>query len=93
MGHLYKNQKCLSISYCNFRIGEVYRLNKSFTYKVTGIVILLVGALFFLRDLGINYIGNTSGWTIIIVLVGAGVMAGDFKFNHKLLESGKRKKK
>lgn len=48
-------------------------------YKLTGIVVLAVGALFFLRDLGVNYIGNTSGWTIIIVLVGAGLLAGDFE--------------
>lgn len=50
-------------------------------YKLTGIVVLAVGALFFLRDLGVNYIGNTSGWTIIIVLVGAGLLAGDFELN------------
>ena len=49
------------------------------TYKLTGLIILLVGALFFLRDLGINYIGNTSGWTILIVLSGAGLLAGDFE--------------
>ena len=48
-------------------------------YKVTGLVVLVVGALFFLRDLGHNYIGDTSGWTIIIVLTGAGLLAGDFK--------------
>ena len=50
-------------------------------YKITGLVILVVGALFFLRDLGVNYIGNTSGWTIIIVLAGAGLLAGDFQLN------------
>jgi hypothetical protein len=65
----------------------------SFTYKVTGLVILIVGALFFLRDLGLNYIGNTSGWTIIIVLVGAGVLAGDFSFKQKLFEAKSKKKK
>ena len=48
-------------------------------FKITGLVVLIVGALFFLRDLGVNYIGNTSGWTIIIVLVGAGLLAGDFQ--------------
>jgi len=48
-------------------------------YKVTGFVVLAVGALFFLRDLGVNYIGDTSGWTIIIVLVGTGLLAGDFQ--------------
>ena len=46
-------------------------------HKLTGIVILTLGILFFLRDIGVNMIGNTSGWTIIIVLVGAGVLAGD----------------
>lgn len=50
-------------------------------YRVTGFVILAVGALFFLRDLGVNYIGNTDGWTILIVLVGAALLAGDFRAN------------
>ncbi|MFH1711299.1 MAG: hypothetical protein ABH840_03235 [Nanoarchaeota archaeon] len=55
----------------------------SAAYKITGLVVLIVGALFFLRDLGqeTNFIGNTSGWTIIIVLVGAGLLAGDFQLN------------
>ena len=47
------------------------------SYKLTGFIVLIVGILFFLRDVGINYIGNTSGWTIIIVLVGAALLAGD----------------
>ena len=51
----------------------------TFAYKATGLVVLIVGALFFLRDLGVNYIGDTDGWTIIIVLVGAGLIAGDFE--------------
>ena len=52
-------------------------------YKVTGLVVLILGALFFLRDLGesTNFIGDTSGWTITIVLVGAGLLAGDFEYN------------
>ena len=50
-------------------------------FKLTGLLVLVVGALFFRRDLGVNYIGNTSGWTIIIVLVGAGLLAGDFELN------------
>ncbi|MEK6949639.1 MAG: hypothetical protein AABX34_05425 [Nanoarchaeota archaeon] len=50
-------------------------------YRVTGFVILVVGALFFLRDLGVNYIGSTDGWTILIVLVGAALLAGDFQAN------------
>ena len=52
-------------------------------FKITGLVILIVGALFFLRDLGVNYIGNTSGWTILIVLAGAGLLAGDIRYNNK----------
>ena len=55
---------------------------KPFAYKVTGLVVLIVGSLFFLRDLGVNYIGNTSGWTIIIVLAGAALIAGDFELNN-----------
>ncbi len=45
-------------------------------YKITGLVVLLLGLLFFLRDIGINIIGNTSGWTILIVLIGAGLLGG-----------------
>ena len=60
---------------------EVIILVTSSAYKITGLVVVLVGALFFLRDLGVNYIGSTSGWTIIIVLVGAGLLAGDFQLN------------
>ena len=52
-------------------------------YKITGLVVLIVGALFFLRDLGVNYIGDTSGWTILIVLSGASLLAGDFQLNNK----------
>jgi hypothetical protein len=61
-----------------------------FTVKVTGLVVLLVGLLFFLRDLGVNYIGSTSGWTILIVLLGAGLLAGDFEMR-KLSGMGKKK--
>jgi uncharacterized protein (DUF983 family) len=60
-------------------VKEVIILVTPLAYRVTGLVVLIVGALFFLRDLGVNYIGNTSGWTIIIVLVGAGLLAGDFQ--------------
>jgi uncharacterized protein (DUF983 family) len=62
-------------------IKEVIVLVTASAYKITGLVVLIVGALFFLRDLGVNYIGNTSGWTIIIVLVGTGLLAGDFQLN------------
>ena len=47
-------------------------------YKISGLVLLIVGALFFLRDLEVNYIGNTSLSTILIVLAGAALLAGDF---------------
>ena len=46
-------------------------------YKLTGLVVLLLGVLFFLRDIGVNLIGETSGWTIVIVLMGAGLLAGE----------------
>lgn len=62
-------------------LKEVIHLVTPLAYKITGLVILVVGALFFLRDLGVNFIGNTSGWTILIVLVGSGLLAGDFHFN------------
>jgi len=50
-------------------------------YKLTGLVVLVVGALFFLRDLGdaTNFIGETRGSTIFLVLLGAALLAGDFK--------------
>ena len=60
---------------------EVINLVTSSAYKITGLVVLIVGAMFFMRDLGVNYIGNTSGWTILIVLVGSGLLAGDFQFS------------
>jgi len=63
---------------------EVISLVTQTAYKITGLVILIVGALFFLRDLGVNYIGNTSGWTILIVLAGASLLAGDFQLNNKV---------
>ena len=44
-------------------------------YRLTGLVILVVGFLFFLRDLGINFIGDTSGWTIFIILAGFALLA------------------
>jgi len=62
------------------------------TYKLTGLIVLFLGALFFLRDLGVNYIGKTSGWTILIVLLGAGILAGDFRFSN-LSKIGKGKKR
>ena len=46
-------------------------------YKLTGVVVLVLGILFFLRDIGLNLIGETSGWTIVIVLIGAGLLAGE----------------
>lgn len=61
----------------------------SSAYKITGLVVLIVGALFFLRDLGVNYIGNTSGWTILIVLLGTGLLAGDFRNRLKAMQKKK----
>ena len=52
-------------------------LNTKTAYKLTGLVVLMLGILFFLRDIGVNLIGETSGWTIVIVLIGAGLIAGE----------------
>ena len=52
-------------------------MNTKTAYKLTGFVVLILGILFFLRDIGINLIGDTSGWTIVIVLIGAGLLAGE----------------
>jgi uncharacterized membrane protein len=52
-------------------------LDKTRAYRFTGLVVLLLGILFFLRDIGVNIIGETSGWTIVIVLIGAGLLAGE----------------
>lgn len=52
-------------------------LDTKTAYKLTGLVVLLLGILFFLRDIGVNLIGETSGWTIVIVLIGAGLLAGE----------------
>ena len=68
------------------------RLAETFAFKLTGVVVLVVGALFFLRDLGINYIGSTSGWTILIVLLGAGLLAGDFELEKLSKSVGVKKK-
>lgn len=59
---------------------EVISLDKHVAYKLTGFVILILGILFFLRDIGVNFIGDTQGWTIVIVLIGAGLIAGDATF-------------
>ena len=59
-------------------------MEKKSAYKLTGFVILVLGILFFLRDVDpvrLNFIGNTSGWTIIIVLVGASILAGGAEFS------------
>ena len=44
-------------------------------YKLTGFVVLVVGILFFLRDNGLNLIGETSGWSIFIILIGAAILS------------------
>ena len=60
-------------------------------YKLTGLVVLLLGILFFLRDIGINLIGETSGWTIVIVLIGAGLSAGELTLPSPPARSSKSK--
>jgi len=62
-------------------------LERKFAYKLTGLVILAVGVLFLLRDMGLNIIGETSGWTIFIVLLGASLLAGGEEI---LMASGKK---
>ena len=62
-------------------------MGMQFAYKFTGFIILVLGLLFFLRDMGLNLIGNTSGWTIVIVLIGSAILAGT------AVETGPRKKK
>ena len=52
-------------------------MNTKTAYKLTGLVVLILGILFFLRDIGVNLIGETTGWTIVIVLIGAGLIAGE----------------
>ena len=39
-------------------------------WRLTGAAVLVVGILFFLRDIGVNIIGNTSGWAILFILGG-----------------------
>lgn len=66
-------------------------LNTKTTYKLTGLVVLILGILFFLRDMGVNFIGNTSGWTIAIVLIGAGLLAGKTTLSSQKAKIGKLK--
>ena len=51
-------------------------MESKIAYRLTGFVFLILGILFFLRDIKINLIGETQGWTLILVLVGAGLVAG-----------------
>ena len=66
-------------------------MNTKTAYKLTGLVVLVLGILFFLRDIGINFIGNTSGWTIVIVLIGAGILAGEVSLTSQKAKTGKLK--
>lgn len=66
-------------------------MGTSVAYKLTGFVVLVLGILFFLRDIGVNLIGNTSGWTIIIVLVGTGLLAGGVRLPSKTVVTSKEK--
>ncbi|MBI2130243.1 hypothetical protein HYU10_00570 [Candidatus Woesearchaeota archaeon] len=43
-------------------------------WRLTGAAVLVVGILFFLRDIGINIIGNTSGWAILFILGGTALL-------------------
>ena len=69
-------------------------MNTKTAYKLTGLVVLILGILFFLRDIdpaGLNFIGNTSGWTIVIVLIGAGILAGEVSLPPQKAKAGKLK--
>ena len=66
-------------------------MNTKTTYKLTGLVVLILGILFFLRDIGVNFIGDTSGWTIVIVLIGAGLLAGEVSLSSQKAKAGKLK--
>ena len=61
------------------------------SYRMTGFVFLIVGILFFLRDLGINYIGNADIVNIIIIVIGAGLVAGGGMISSEVTsKSGKK---
>ncbi len=69
-------------------------MDKKTAYRLTGFVILILGILFFLRDIApdeLNFIGRTDGWTILIVLIGAGLLAGDVTLPSPKGKSGKVK--
>ena len=63
------------------------------TYKLTGWVVLILGILFFLRDIGINWIGETSGWTIVIVLMGVALLVGEVSFSTAQAQAKGKKSK
>ena len=67
-------------------------MDKTTAYKLTGLVILLLGILFFLRDIRINLIGETSGWAVLMVLLGAGLLAGGGSMLNAPVKSKLRKK-
>lgn len=62
-------------------------------YRLTGSVVLIVGILFFLRDNGLNLIGETSGWSIFIILIGAAILSTNPKSVIKNMYSKVSKKK
>ena len=70
---------------------EVIILNAKKAYRLTGAVVLILGILFFLRDIGLNLIGDTSGWTIVIVLIGSGLLAGEVSLPPSQAKSGRAK--
>lgn len=67
-------------------------MDRSFVYKFTGLIVLILGLLFFLRDMGLNLIGNTSGWTIVIVLIGSVILAGIPIKKEEVVKKGGKKK-
>ena len=74
--------------------NEVIALDTKKTYKLTGIVVLILGFLFFLRDVDpdrLNFIGGTSGWTIVIVLIGVTLLAGEVTLSTSQTKTGKQK--
>ena len=67
-------------------------LSNKIAYKLTGFAVLIIGILFFLRDIDpvkLNIVGNTTGWTIFIVLIGAGLLAGELNKSGAFKSKGK----
>ena len=67
-------------------------MDKKKAYKLTGWTTLILGILFFLRDNGVNLIGKTDGWTIVIVLLGVTLLVGEVSFSTAQPEAKGRKR-